>query len=388
MSLNCLQVLSDYAGFLNANPLTQMTDANGNPNPNPVTGVRPHPLFFSGTNCSGRQWPPREQEPVDGESIANPATTPFAFGSLYIPPGWTVEFTDKQNNKGVYPQQGSNLPILLASTEGVTLGNNAFGIANNIASVKIFYPRYDGSADRVYSLDQWKLDMCLNRVSTLVGSQQLLSWHGGSNECDQFMTAYCKPVADLTCATNSTEIAPLADKFRPCACLVEQNCIRDTFCQPGSPISVCPEPSKLAAYVPVSCYGKNCSLSGYRWAYMQKQPCNITLCNQVINLVGKDIVRKGSANLWCGNKSIAVEPAPSVTPIPTVTPTPVDPNASTSADMPTWSWLLIGIAIFAIAVALPLAIIVYRQAATRNRPKSMTLADPALRNSVPSDVEY
>jgi len=350
MSLNCLQVLSDYAGFLNANPTT-------------ITGARPHPLFFSGLNCTGRMWPDRENEPADSVVMLNPASTPYAFGSMYVPPGWTVQLTDMDGNVGNYPKTASGLPILIADTSTTLIGNEAvFFIRNRIAQASIFLPRI---LNEVYSIEQWKLNMCMNTISTVVGAQHLFSWHGGSQECDDFMTARCEHVSKRTCQPNSTEIAPLEAKYQPCVCLVEQNCIRDTFCQPGSPIAVCPEPTKLSAYVPVSCYGKQCSVSGYRWGYMQRQPCNITLCQQIVNLIGNDIVRKGGSTLWCGNKSLSAADG-SVTPTPTTTIPDYNSNPDTGIQLETWTWLLIGIAVFAVAIALPLAIVVYRQAGKRN----------------------
>ncbi len=381
MSLNCLQVLSDYAGFLNAIPTTLQGDPLV---PTIIEGVRPHPLFFSGLNCTGRMWPDREHEPLDSVDILNPASTPYAFGSMYVPPGWSVQLTDMEGHVGSYPKESSGLPILIADTSTTLIGTGAvFFIRDRIAKARIFLPRV---LDAIYSIHQWKLDMCMNTISTVVGAQHLLSWHGGSQECDDFMTIFCEPVSAFTCLPNSTEIAPLNDPYQPCVCLVEQNCIRDTFCQPGSPIEVCPEPTKLAAYVPVSCYGKQCSVSGYRWGFMQRQPCNITLCQQIINLVGNDIVRKGGSTLWCGNQAISAANG-SLTPTPTTTIPDFNANPDTGIQLETWTWILIGIAVFAFAIALPLAIIVYRQAGKRNAkmPSHQVDAQPSSENSLRLD---
>ncbi|NBQ43224.1 MAG: hypothetical protein EBU23_12205, partial [Mycobacteriaceae bacterium] len=82
----------------------------------------------------------------------------------------------------------------------------------------------------------------------------------------------------LGCAANSTQPAPLPDACRYCVCLVEENCLKETFCTPGSTDTNCTTNDAFQEFIPVTCFGKNCSIEGYRWARMQNQRCNITLC--------------------------------------------------------------------------------------------------------------
>ena len=354
---NCLEVLANYASKLNAANLPNT--AKG------IAGDRPHPLFWSQTNCSGIQWPDINLEPIAGTPYPNQAQDPVvgnvAFGSMYIPAGWSVTLTTANPVKTVTyptPNDNSNLPILISNMQ--TAFTSGTPIYNNISFATIFTPIIPGTTTP-YLINDWKFQMCMNQISTVVGAQHLVSWNGGSQECDDFMTSFCTPVSQLSCVPGTTQIAPLDDPYTACVCLVEQNCLKETFNQPTEPNA------NFAAIVPVTCFGKSCSSQGYRWGYMNQQRCTVTLCQQIISIIGHDIVVKGGSTLFCGNSEI-----PLVTVTPTITPIPVPAAMS----LPDWAWILIGVVLFVLAIAVPLAIIVFRQAANRRRKESIENLTP------------
>jgi len=349
-SSNCLNFLAGYADTLNA-----VNNIN--------TGIRPHPILFTGVNCSGNSWPPVTSEPLANQIFDNPFGS--SFGSIYIPPLWQVRLFSANGGGGqnvVLPNDKgaplvSDFPVLITDTS-TTLFIQGANVTNNVGSSYITPPTVN---QQPYTVADWQLDMCMNRISTVVGAQHLTSWQIGSPECDAFMDGYCLPVAQLSCAPGSTQIAPLTTNTE-CVCLVEQNCLRDTFCEPGSTNPACTSTQQaFALFVPVTCFGKQCSVSGYRWSYMNQQRCTVTLCEQIISIVGESIVVKGGSTLFCGNYSI---------PIPTTTVTAA-PVPVTSESLALWIWVLIGVAIFIVAIAGPLSYLIYRQAKKRREAEAL-----------------
>jgi len=355
MASNCLDFLNNYADYLSAN-----TDPT-------ISGVRPHPIFFTGINCEGSSLPPpngtQALEPTDGEVFTVPGAL---FGSFYIPSGWTIVLNGT-NTQATYPQPtAQKYPVLYTNT-GTLFFPNGSPIFNGVSSVVINMPRQnDGVA--TYTQADWQYQMCLNEISTLVGARHILSWQAGSTECDAFMDTFCADVATLSCLPNSTQPAPLPDNKTACVCLVEENCLKQTFCEPGNTNPSCSEVGAFEEFIPVTCFGKNCSIEGYRWARMQSQRCTVTLCQQIINLVGDNIVVKGGSTIWCGNRNVSLTPTPSIS----VTPTPGSPADS----LPLYAWLLIGVAVFLIAIVTPIAVLVYRQA-HKKRLKDLQNLDTA-----------
>ena len=341
----CLDFLANYAEVLNGNPI--YTDSGGIP----VIG-RPHPLFFSGTNCSGTMWFPANTistpNILDQVQLNDPRDNPEPntdINSIYIPSFWQIA-TVSGTTTTFIPKSPQALPFLLSNTSNVP-GFQA------ISTASVFQPT-DSTGQPVSDSD-WQLGMCLNRISTIVGANFLNTFQQGSSECDAYMDVYCAHVSSFSCAPGSTEAAVLPSKYIPCVCLVEENCIRETFCEDGNTDPKCAAENAAAfqAAIPVTCFGKNCSVEGYRWFRMQNQRCNLTLCEQIISIIGDNIVVKGGSTIWCGNRSI---PVTSVTPTPTVSPLP--PGA---VSLPLWGWVLIGVALFVVFVTVPLAIIVYRR---------------------------
>ena len=349
---NCLDFLNNYADTLSAN-----TD---------ITGFRPRPVFFTGTNCSGKIWPPVSKQITDGLDASTTYNNVQGndFGSMYIPGGWQVVFIGPPGTT-TFPPTETSLPTLLTDAAATPFSAAApsSSLSNNVSTAQVIYPI---NPDKTTISDtQWKLDMCTSQISTVVGARHLTSWQQGSTECDTFMDGYCAPVSGLSCAPNSTEPAPLSTQFKPCVCLVEQNCLRQVFCEPGNTNPGCVNDDAFEEFIPVTCFGRNCSQEGYRFGRMQDQRCNITLCQQIIRLVGNDIVVKGGSTIWCGNQSI---PVGSVTP----SPSDVEPGGVT---LPVYAWVLIGVTVFILFVTIPLAIIVYR----RDKKRRLENAPPSER---------
>src|SRR5678815_660915 len=91
MSNGCVSLLSSYADFLSNNP--------GTPSP------RPHPLIFSGTNCSGSQLF------LFNESVSEGVhTLPFpGFGSFWLPSNTLMILQSGSNMRTICPSPTSTL---------------------------------------------------------------------------------------------------------------------------------------------------------------------------------------------------------------------------------------------------------------------------------------
>lgn len=340
-SQNCLDFLNNYADLLSANTT--------------ISGNRPRPVLFSGENCTGTVWPATGGQPTDALVNAQEYSNPDnpTFGSMYIPGGWQVELKAPDGETGRFPVNTSDLPVLLSTVAGIPLkGSSGQGIENNIVAMTPFYPKNPDNTP--YTDTEWKLAMCTNQISTVVGARHLTSWQQGSSECDAFMSGYCSEVANTGCAPGKNQPAPLPARLAPCVCLVEENCNREIFCEPGNTNPNCENEDTLQEFLPVTCFGKLCSEQGYRFARMINQRCTETLCQQIVRIVGQNIVVRGGSTIWCGNRTIPV-------PTTTVTPTVTNPPDSGDVVLPVYAWILIGIAIFLLFVTVPLAVVIYRR---------------------------
>lgn len=329
---NCLDQLNTYADFLSANPN--------------IDAPSPQPLLWTNSTCSGNQILQVTDAFPNQSTWINPYGSNF--NSLYVPAGWKVLLVQTAGVLTIqYPAADADesIPVLIGDFTNITFpGSDNVPVKDQVSQIQILTP-----PDTKY-LTTWRLQMCNNEISTVVGARHLTSYQAGSPECDAFMSGYCQSVSTLGCAPNSTQPAPLAENLRYCVCLVEENCLRSTFCTPGQPN--CTTNDAFEEFIPVTCFGKNCSIEGYRWGRMQNQRCNITLCQQIIRLVGSDIVVRGGSTMWCGNQAV---PVTSVTP----TPSAVPPSHGSAHPLSTSMWAAIGVSVFVLAVVVPLAIVIY-----------------------------
>lgn len=326
---NCLDQLNAYASYLSARPF--------------INGPRPHPLLWTDFACSGDMLLPQDTDPQTHTDISNLYSPNF--NSMYMPVGWTVTLMGPQGSK-TYPEPGTtnNIPVLITDFSNLVFEGTQTPIKNNVTSVMLTAPQ---------TISDWKKQMCNNEISTVVGARHLTSYQAGSVECDTYMDGYCSDFKSVGCAPGSLQSAPLPADKSECVCLVEENCLKETFCTPDSTDPNCDSTDAFQEFIPVTCFGKNCSIEGYRWARMQNQRCNITLCQQIIRLVGDDIVVKGGSTMWCGNQTIPV-----VTPTVSASATP---SGSGNPVLPTYAWVLIGVAVLIVAVVIPLSVVLYKR---------------------------
>jgi hypothetical protein len=199
-----------------------------------------------------------------------------------------------------------------------------------------------------YTTTCWKFDMCNSLITTNIGAQNLTSFAQGSLECDDLMTDFCNLDTGYTCRQNKQ--AGNNFLLPECSCLQDEKTINASFCQPGNTAQECQEAGAFQEFIPVTCFGKNCTLQGYRFSRMLNQKCNVTLCQQVIDVIGTDLSIDTNAILYCGTR-----PEPTVTPMPRSATTP-EPQS-----LPGWGWLLIVSGLLVFLVLLPLAIYIHRR---------------------------
>ena len=361
---NCLEVLANYAGLLENNASEQSNNV-----------IRPHPLFFTSKNCQGTTFPSMSEEPEYGKRLDNPNSSNL-LRSMYIPSGYKVVFV---TSSGTYtytaeePQIISdvslfllkaNIPIPVGSLEDTTADEDAKITRTytlpDLKSYTLFAPLDENGNSE--TLTTWKVSHCYNNRLSYVGNSVLNSFKPQSIECDTFMKSYCNPLLPkLTCSLSSNDAIvkdgipeDLKDRQAPCACLLEQKCQEKIY------------GNETAAKMPVICTGKNCSLEGYKFKEMVQQPCNLTLCRQIIETDGKNIVNTGSQTLYCGtqshrlisNKDKETNEVKNVQIEQTAAPTqntqsdkPSHINADRS--FPTYLWMLIGFILLMLIVLVP-----------------------------------
>lgn len=374
--LNCIDQLNDFAEFLSVNPVSTAKVQ---------TPTWPQPMFWTGDNCSGAPLYPFNTV------IPNTITiTGTSLGSFYVPPGWNATFhpatdgyqtlqlpppdTTPSPSPSVSPSDNpTQIPYLLSLLQGVYFANNTpgqpglpflDGTTSNVATIELVPPQLSGQAPYYINgaMQEWKYNMCTNKISTVMAAASLSSWSPGSPECDDFMDTLC-----FTGVKNTIQPYP------ECACLQDELNLRTQFCE-GNPIfGVEPPPgctgdnADFGAFVPVTCFGKRCSSQkSYKWGRMLRQNCNVTLCEQNISILGNNISADGSSTLWCGNKPYSLSPSVSNTPSP-------NPSGSIAKEtvLPEFIWIIIGVAGLFLFVAVPLAIVTYSEASKREAKASV-----------------
>jgi hypothetical protein len=323
---SCVDFLNNYADMLSNNPNQSVP--------------RPHPVLFTGTNCTGSFWPPLNTEAAASTALLNPYGT--AFQSLYIPPGWKVTLRRPNNDIIQLPGPSSdpNAPILYTELSSVV------GFTNSLHSIEWIPP---------FTTQEFIRLSCAENKISVTGLRTLTSFRPGSPECDSFMTSFC----------NSQP------SHAACVCLAEELALQTTFCTADSKLAACSNVNQLAAFLPVTCFGHKCSSSGYRFERMRNQRCNITLCRQTLTALGESVVIDGSSTLWCGNRPFSLKPNEPPTTPPSVSIPPAD-----GFSLPSWAMIVIGFAVFIVFVVTPLFVIMVRRAyartSTNNNEPSFT----------------
>lgn len=377
---NCQEVLSNYAGLLENNALDSSNDV-----------IRPHPLFFTSKNCQGSTYPAQNEEPEYGKLIDNPNVSD-AVQSMYIPSGYTVNFVTSKGTytyKAIEPQIITDMSLFLIQ---VTIPLPVGGLPVSEQQDKVITRKYSVPDLKSYSLlppmdeqgnyetlSSWKLSHCYKNRYSYVGNSVLNSFKPQSIECDAFMNSYCNPLlANLSCSLSSNAailkdgIAPdLTHRENACSCKLEKKCQQNIF------------GVETAAKMPIVCTGKNCSLEGYKNKEDFEQPCNLTLCRQIVEVSGKNIVNSGSQTLYCGTKShkLIVEKDEETNEVKNVeieeSVAPASENASSkpshvNADrsIPTYLWIVMGFIVLMLIVLLPGVILMFRKQKNQQKQNS------------------
>lgn len=277
MTTNCVSATSDYAHYLNSNP--------------DVTGIVPHPLFFSGLNCTGTSWPPYDTEYTTLTTIPNPDTS-GRFGSFYIPAGWTVTFDNVGESESItLPSiQNGSTTFLESSAANLFFNGSANPLVDDISQVTVTPPTSMTTRD-------WKYLKCMGKISSTVGITPITAFKPQSAECDSFMNSFCDSSSPSD--ADRQEVA--------CKCLEEEAAFNSEYCEPNSSNTNCNDYSDTAQFIPVKCFGKRCSSgSAYRFSRMDV-PCNITLCQQLVELSGSNIEVNQEMKMICGNEDTSIE---------------------------------------------------------------------------------
>lgn len=384
---SCLNVLANYAGLLENFALEQSSNV-----------IRPHPIFFTAKNCQGTAFPSMSEEPEYGKLLNNPNSSNL-LRSMYIPSGYSVSFVTSNGTFGYKadePQIISDVSLFLlkskinapvGSFEDTTIDEDAaIERINTLPDLKSYrlFPPLDAKGN-AETLTAWKVSHCYNSRLSYVGNTVLNSFRPQSIECDAFMKSYCNPLlSNLSCSLSTNDsnsslagrqtgrilkegIADdLKDREAPCACVLEQRCQENIY------------GDATAAKMPVICTGKNCSLEGYKFQEMVQQPCNLTLCRQIIETDGKNIVNTGTQTLYCGtqshqlvsNKDEETNEVKSVNIQETAAPAsdttankPVHVNADQS--VPTYLWIIIGFIVLMLIVLVPGIVILSKRQKTK-----------------------
>jgi hypothetical protein len=281
----CYKFLQNYAEFLSANP-----------------NFRPHPILFSAPFCQGSYWPAFDVDP----NVTNQILTTdnlFSsnyFGSLYIPSGYQVLLNSADNSTSFTfpsnPFHPYTLSPVLLNVNQLFYPNNQT-IQNNVKSVSITGPmRFNNQGvNGTWTPDtfsEWAYRRCMGKEQTVVGLSPLTSYESGSDECETYMTAFCE--------ANPDDSA--------CTCIQDEKTLHDQFCNHLSNDDTlhedCNNMTMFSAKVPTVCFGSKCASTGYRFQRFRQANCNVTYCQQVIQLVGNDVSISGASNLWCGNDTL------------------------------------------------------------------------------------
>jgi hypothetical protein len=248
-------------------------------------------------------WPPFDENPSTGVFLDNPLPE-GRFGSVYIPAFWQVRFIGK--NAITRLICASETPFMETDTSGMffdtpgfaplCFGNGDTNLDRAQASMlnNMTQLRLDLAKPNTGTLEQggqafadrcWLLDRCRNRVSSRLGARDLTSFAPGTEECDSLMLEHCSGRDGSPCDAHIGSNSVLPE----CSCLLEE---QGLVCQGDG--------CDKEAILPVTCFGGNCNAQGYRFGRMKNQRCSVTLCQQVVNLVGDSISVNSEMQMHCG----------------------------------------------------------------------------------------
>ena len=357
---NCLATLNNYGDFLNNNPTGDQIDY-----------FAPHPLIFDTSLCNGSYFPQFKEEPNEMYEMST------RIGSLYIPPFWEVVIrgkvlikSGKFNIPMIQDRQkkicASQFPLLIPDTTLLffdpldkepyctvvvsDIPNDKVSIYSSFKTSVTFVSKVPQQPGLLYNQNCWAFDMCNRYITTHISSRTIHSYQPGSEECDVLMDDFCSKSTNYQCRLNVPSITTNMN-LKECSCLSDEKKLREDFCTPGNNMPECAQQNAFQEFIPVTCFGKNCGSSGYKFNRMNNQKCNVTLCQQVIDIIGDSLTINTSSIIYCGSKNYEAKP----TPTPTPTPVSEDKNIYLEG----WEWGLIILGVFLVFVIIPLSVMVF-----------------------------
>jgi hypothetical protein len=297
----CEAALQNYASFINN--FEDVTSDN-----------IPSILFFGNFNCTSTIFPVNPENasftnyayPI-GANFMVP-TSVYPVKSFYIPFNvQEVIFISSNNDSSSFTG-----PILVADT---SLTNWKTGsITSNMLTVPI-------KSIEIVSMRNWNEsieNMCMGQIHG-IGSNALTRYSPASQRCDYFMEQqFC------TGETLTTDPA--------CGCFADL-------------VDVKVMSAELGVDLPVLCFGKTCALERtYKSNSILSKPCNMTICQQLLQFSDGVIVGESKAQLICSGHFFD-----NVSDLAVPTPSPI--SDYTQAAGPTDSPYFIGIMI-AVSVVL------------------------------------
>lgn len=266
----------------------------------------PSILLWSQSDCTAKMFPSDNKTasfPIDdqfpiGQEILVPFAQTFA---IFIPFTVTsVTFV------GSFPENTSTFrgPLLISNTN---LLNWQHG--NWVPMTAIRLVIVNGVRDWVQS----RRDMCMGQDHT-IGSNILQRYNSGTERCDLFMTnEYC--------------VGDTLDNDEACACLKE---IPDIMSLSNS----------LHVDLPVLCFGVQCATGNtYKTNAILSKPCNMTLCEQLLNTTGTE-TGTIEAMIYCGGKFYD---NPGTFALPQTTPLPNQAPPTKPTETPYFVWIILGV---------------------------------------------
>ena len=200
--------------------------------------------------------------------------------------------------------------ILWTNTDSTKYGD--FKLVNELFDVRYSFAN---------SMDNAKFNLCRGEVvnfgSQANGTPYQAAFYPQSQACDIFMTDYC--------TANPQD--PV------CVCFSDQLDLEIRL--PGTAL-------------PVRCLGQNCAFGGYQTYDMAAQGCDVSLCEQVVNMYGEKLASTQETNIFCGYNAYQVYkdslPQEEVQTLTEGAPEPEDDT------VPFWVWIIVAVVAVAFAI--------------------------------------
>lgn len=288
--------------------------------------LQPTLVLFDSFQCGGSFYPTTASSVpsnpfTQGQVLLQFQDFPFTIASLFVPFNFaSVTFMSAAGNSSTYIG-----PVMLNDLQFVRYQLDASGQPSSSVPDMYSDPIYQITITTLTSWTTEVFDMCLGETRYVDGFP-LARYYPQSERCDYFMSnQFC----------NNASLA--ASHPDACACLLEL---------PGLEA----ESKKLGVTLPVVCFGQKCATQrSYKTNNMMSQPCNLTICQQIISST-PGVVDQGQDTIFCGGqffKANGTLVAPSVTPLPA-------PSNAQQSGTPFYVWVMLGVsaALFVVLIVL------------------------------------